>query len=82
MDLAVRLDPGYSGVVYETILISGVLILVFSISLVRTRYRNYLFLVPAYLAISVLFGQRYDDFFMITSRPIRMLPKRALMAYL
>ena len=67
VDLIVRLNPGYSGVIYEIILISGVLVIVFSISMIRTRYRNYLFLVPAYLAISVLFGQRYDDFFMITS---------------
>ena len=67
VDLAIQLNTGYSGVIYEIILISGVLILVFSISLIRTNYKNYLFLIPAYLGISVLFGQRYDDFFMITS---------------
>ena len=53
VDLAIQLNTGYSGVIYEIILISGVLILVFSISLIRTNYKNYLFLIPAYLGISV-----------------------------
>ena len=67
VDLAVHLKPGYNGVLEEIILISGVFIVVFSISMIRTEYKNYLFLVPAYFAVSVLFGQRYDVFFMITS---------------
>lgn len=62
-----RIMPEYQGLLMESLLFTGAAFVVFFLLAVKIRRRNFLFLLPVFIGMSVLFGQRYDDYFMISS---------------
>lgn len=59
--------PGDTGFYMEIALFSGTGFLSAFFFLVNIRREDFLFMIPMFIALSVLFGERYDDYFMISS---------------
>ena len=60
------LEPSYLGLIAELSLLGGIGTFIVFFLTVEIRSKRYLYLVPVYIALSILYGQRYDDYFMIS----------------
>ena len=60
------LEPSYLGLIAELLLLGGIGTFVVFFLTVEIRSKRYLYLVPVYIPLSILYGQRYDDYFMIS----------------
>lgn len=54
------------GLVAEVFLIAGIGTFALFFLVVDIRSRKFFYLVPVYIGLSIIFGQRYDDYFMIS----------------
>ncbi|MCL4451181.1 MAG: DUF2029 domain-containing protein [Candidatus Thermoplasmatota archaeon] len=60
------LEPSDLGLIAELFLLGGIGTFVVFFLTVEIRSKRYLYLVPVYIALSIIYGQRYDDYFMIS----------------
>lgn len=66
LTLPVKLSPSYTGLISEVILFAGAGMFVAFLFSTDLRSRKYWLLLPLFIALSALYGQRYDDYFMIS----------------
>lgn len=64
--LNLQLKPSSSGIIGEAFLITGIAAFAAFFLIVEIKSRKYLFLVPVYIGLSIVYGQRFDDYFMIS----------------
>ncbi|MGC8515281.1 MAG: hypothetical protein ACP5OC_03995 [Thermoplasmata archaeon] len=64
--LDLRFKPSSTGLIGEIFLIIGIAAFAAFFLLVEIKSRKYLFLVPVYIGLSIVYGQRFDDYFMIS----------------
>lgn len=57
--------PSYTGLISDVILFAGIAMLMVYHRRFQTSSRRYWLLLPVFLVLAALYGQRYDDFFMI-----------------
>ena len=55
-----------TGLIGEIFLITGIAAFAAFFILVEIKSRKYLYLVPVYIGLSIIYGQRFDDYFMIS----------------
>ncbi len=66
VSLHVDLQPSYFGIIADVILVLGVSGVVVFLLFFEVRTKRYWLLLPVFVALSALYGQRYDTFFMIS----------------
>ncbi len=64
--LNIRIQPSYLGLYAEVFLLTGIVTFIGFFLTVEIKSKKYLLLVPVYIALSIVYGQRYDDFFLIS----------------
>jgi hypothetical protein len=66
ISINLQLKPSYLGIIAEVFLIAGIGTFAAFFLIVEIRSRKYLYLVPVYIGLSIIYGQRFDDYFMIS----------------
>lgn len=64
--IPVKFEPSYNGIISDIALLSGIGFLVLALYFMDIRTEKYWLLIPFFAVLSVIFGQRYDDYFMIS----------------
>ena len=64
--LNLHLKPSSAGIIAEIFLVTGIAAFAAFFLIVEIRSRKYLYLVPVYIGLSIIYGQRFDDYFMIS----------------